>query len=183
MPRIAVVDDGDVDLDFFLNDGGELAHSHLEAAIAHHDPDFRVGSREFRANRRRQREAHGAESTGGNQCTRQIVVVILRLPHLMLAHVGDHDRLALGDLPKIVNHVCGIKMAAVGKRLDVAHRRIALQFLDVGKPRAVIALVKVWKQIGQRFPSVADDGCVYLDVFVDFRAIDLDVNLAWRFCA
>ena len=45
----AVVDDGDVDLDFFLNDGGELAHGHLEAAVADDDPDVGIGLGEFGA--------------------------------------------------------------------------------------------------------------------------------------
>ena len=45
----AVVDDGDVDLDFFLNDGRELAHGHLEATVADDDPDFGVGLGKFGA--------------------------------------------------------------------------------------------------------------------------------------
>ena len=37
---------------------------------------------------------------------------VLRLPHLVLAHVGDDDRVAAGDAPHIVHHVRGVEMAA-----------------------------------------------------------------------
>ena len=40
--EVAVVDDGDVDLDALLRDGGELARGHLEAAVADDDPDLLV---------------------------------------------------------------------------------------------------------------------------------------------
>ena len=39
----AVVDDGDVDGEVFLDDGGELGGGHLEAAVAGDDPDVFFG--------------------------------------------------------------------------------------------------------------------------------------------
>src|SRR5437660_67529 len=83
----AVVDDGDVHFDFFLNDRRQFAHGHLEATIADHDPYVGLRLGELCADRSGQREAHGAEAARGDQSARTIVMVILRFPHLMLAHV------------------------------------------------------------------------------------------------
>src|SRR5262249_1151323 len=94
--EIAVINDGDLDVDFFLNDGGKLTHGHLEAAIAHNDPNLGIRLGEFRADSSGESEAHGAKAAGSNQRTRLIVVVILRLPHLMLADVGHDDGFASG---------------------------------------------------------------------------------------
>ena len=66
----AVVDDGDLDVDFFLDDGGELTRGHLEAAITDNHPNFLVGIGKLRADGGRQGEAHGAESAGGDERTR-----------------------------------------------------------------------------------------------------------------
>ena len=107
----------------FLDDGGELGRGHLEAAVAGDDPDFLVRAGELCADGRGQREAHGAQAAGGDQRARLLVVVVLRLPHLVLAHVGDHDGVAAGDAPDVVNDVRRVEVAGVGQVLDVAHRR------------------------------------------------------------
>ena len=94
MPRITVVDDGDVDLEIFLNEGGQFGHRHLESAVADHHPHFRARARHLRADGRRQRKSHGARAAGRDQGARTLVLVVLRFPHLVLAHIGDHDRVA-----------------------------------------------------------------------------------------
>ena len=70
----------------------QLARGHLEAAVAGDHPDLVVGQREARADRRRQREAHRAEAARGDELARVVVLVVLRLPHLVLADVGDDER-------------------------------------------------------------------------------------------
>src|SRR5579859_2268656 len=124
--KIAVVDDGDLDVDFFLDDGGELAYGHLEAAVANDDPNFRIRLGKFGADGRGQRETHGAQTAGSNERARLVVMVILRFPHLVLADVGDHNGFAACFFPEVVDDVRGVKMAVVGKALDVAHGGIAL---------------------------------------------------------
>ena len=49
---------GDVDLDLFLHDGGQLRRGHLEAAIAGHDPHFLFRAGKLGADGRGQRESH-----------------------------------------------------------------------------------------------------------------------------
>ena len=80
----------------------ELALGHLEAAVAGDHPDLGVGPRHLGADRRGQGEAHGAEAARGDERARLVVLVVLRLPHLVLAHVGDDDRVAAGGLPEVV---------------------------------------------------------------------------------
>ena len=45
--EVAVIDDGDVDLELFLDDGRELGGGHLEAAIAGDHPHFFFGQAIF----------------------------------------------------------------------------------------------------------------------------------------
>ena len=71
-----------------------------------------------------QSKAHGAEAARGDQRARLFVVEVLRLPHLVLAYVGDNDRVAAGDAPQIVHHMRRVQMAGVGQILDVAHRAL-----------------------------------------------------------
>src|SRR5713101_3804969 len=75
-PQVAVVDDGHVELQALLGAGGQLAGGHLEAAVAGHHPDLVVGAGEARADRRRQREPHGAQSARSDQRPRPLVLVV-----------------------------------------------------------------------------------------------------------
>ena len=114
--------------DPFLHGGRELAHRHLEAAVADDGPDFRVGPGALGADRRRHGEPHRAESARRDERSRRLVVVVLRFPHLVLADVGDDDGVAvLRRAPQVVDDVRGIEVAVVGQRLDVADRRISLR--------------------------------------------------------
>ena len=79
---------------FSCADGRQLGHRHLEAAVADDHPDLGVGAGDLGADRRRQREAHRAEAARGDERARAVVLVVLRFPHLMLADVGDDQRVA-----------------------------------------------------------------------------------------
>ncbi len=107
---------------FSCDDGGQFGHGHLKTAVAGDHPYFCIGPGEFRPDRCRQREAHRSQAPGGDQGARFFVVVVLRLPHLVLAHVGNDDGVPLGLSPQSVDHVRGVKMAVVGKVLNVADR-------------------------------------------------------------
>src|SRR6185503_2718592 len=50
-------------------------------------------------------------AAGRDQRSRAIVLVVLRFPHLVLADVGDDERLAFGETPDVVDHVRGVEVA------------------------------------------------------------------------
>ena len=106
-----------------------------------------------------------------------IVMVVLRLPHLVLAHVGDDQRSSLGLAPQIVYHMRGVEMATVRQILNIAHRRVTLQVADVVIPFAAIGRVRSRKQIFEHLAQIADQCNVNADILIDFRGIDFDVNL------
>ncbi len=56
-----------------------------------------------RADGRGQRVAHGAQTATGQQHIGVVVDEILTLPHLVLAHIGDHDGEAAGAL-RVLSH-------------------------------------------------------------------------------
>ena len=152
---------------------------HLEAAVADDHPDFRVGPRELGADGGGKSEAHRAEAAGGDERARLVVLVVLRFPHLVLAHVGDDQRVALGLAPQIVDDVRGVEMPVVGQVLDVAHGRVALELVEcscqpLGRDRPL-------RTRGSRSSStssqIADERDVDLHVLVDLGRIDVDVNL------
>src|SRR5271156_5549754 len=108
-------------------------------------------------------------------------MVILRFPHLVLADVSDDDRFSASFLPEIVDYVRGVEMPIVWQALNVAHRGVALQFLDMREPRAAVWIRDVRSQLLKGFACIADESRVHLDVFVDFRAVNFNVNLARAF--
>src|SRR5713101_5348871 len=176
--EIAVIDDGDLDVDLFLDDGSQFAHGHLEPAITHDDPYFGAGLCEFRADGGWKSKTHGAESAGSDQRAGAIVVVILRLPHLMLADIRDDDGFAVGFFPDIVDDMRGVEVATIGQALNVAYRRIAFQLIDMANPVGMVAGFDVWREPFENLAGIADEGGVNLHVLVDFGAVDLNVDLA-----
>ena len=56
------------------------------------------GTADLGADRRRQREAHRAEAARRDERARRVVMVVLRLPHLVLADVGHDDGVAVRSM-------------------------------------------------------------------------------------
>ena len=104
----AVVDDGDLHRQVaLLLEHGQFLQRHLEAAVAGHGPDQPIGVRHLCADGRGQRVAHGTQAAAGQQLARNVMGVVLALPHLVLAHVGDDDGAlvgVLGGMPQLANH-------------------------------------------------------------------------------
>src|SRR6266851_3904651 len=147
-PQVAVVDDGDVDLQIFLYHRRQFTHRHLKSAVADHDPNIGFWPSGLHADRRGQRKSHGSESAGGDQRARLLVLVILRFPHLVLAHVRDDDGVALPRLaPQIVDDMRGIEVAIIGQILNVADGRVTLEPVDISKPLATFLHLHIGKQL------------------------------------
>ncbi len=110
------------------------------------------------------------------------MLVVLRLPHLVLAYVGDDDGLVgaaggVGFAPDVVDDVRGVEVAVVGQVDDVADGGVALHGVDGLDPAGVRLLRQQRQQQIERLAQVADEGYVDLDVLVDLAGVDLDVDL------
>ena len=105
---------------------------------------------------------------------------VLRLPHLVLADVGDDDGLvASGGLrfaPDVVDDVRGVEVAVVGKVDDVADGGVAFR-VDLARARWVGSFREQRQEVFEDFFEVADQGYVGADVLVDLGGVDLDVDL------
>ncbi len=115
------------------------AAGHLEAAVAGDDPDIFLRAGDLCADGGRQREAHGAETARGDERARSVVLVVLGLPHLVLADVGDDDGVELasggvGFAPDVVDDVGGVEVAVVRQVDDVADGCVALHGVDLAEP-------------------------------------------------
>src|SRR6202034_1429205 len=155
--QIAVVDDRDVDVELLLHDGGELTGGHLEAAVAGDDPDFLVRAGDFGADACGQCEAHRSQAAGGDERARQLVVVVLRLPHLMLAYVGGDDRAALGDAPEVVHDMGSVEVSVVGKIAYVADGGSALAGGDGVEPRRAVSAREQRQKLFEDLAEIADE--------------------------
>ncbi len=67
------------------------------------------------------------------------MLVVLGLPHLVLAYVGDDDGLVVaaggdGLAPDVVDDVRGVEVAVVGQVDDVADGGGALEGVDLAEP-------------------------------------------------
>ena len=104
-PQVVVVDDQDLDRQLVQGRRGQLAHGHLEAAVADDGPHLLVGVGELRPHRRRHAEAHGPGAARGQPVPVLGGQAELRRPHLVLADVGGDDAVAPAQLVQPVEHV------------------------------------------------------------------------------
>src|SRR5579872_69357 len=173
-----VVDDRTVHIQFLLHNRRQFAQRRLEAASAHRHPDCCLGPGHLRANRRRQCEHQRPQPAGRDQTSRLLVLVVLRFPHLVLAHVGHDYSFSVARLaPQVVDDVRRIKMPTVRQVLYIAHRRITLQFVDEIEPFAAVNRFHMRQQLVQHLSQIPDQRHIHFDVLIDLGRIDLDMNL------
>ena len=105
-----VVEDDDFHIDPRLHDGAQLLNGHLNTPIAdngHHRP---LRCPKLGPDGRRQRETHRAQPAAGDVAARVVQFGVAAGHHLVLAHVGHDDGLALGLLIQLLH--------------DFAHRQL-----------------------------------------------------------
>ena len=141
------------------------------------------GMRDLHADRRRQAVAHGAEAARGHPAVRLLEVEELRRPHLVLADLGgDVDVLVPGRRVEPLDRVLRHDDVAV---LPVGEAVARAPAVDLRPPRLQRRLVDLrlhrlpdGEHVLEHVGDVADDRDVDVDVLVDRRRIDVDVDLA-----
>ena len=181
--HVLVVEDEHLHRQAVLGDGGHLldVHDHRRLAGDVDDQRLRVG--DLHAHGRRQAVAHGAQPARGHPVVGLIEPVMLRRPHLVLAHLGG-DVDVVEVLGQLIEPLEGVL------RLDDLGAFLILQ--AVPRPPLVDALPPFGQGllVGRRLfglphldhvlehvPHIADDADLYRHVLVDRGRIDVDVDL------
>ena len=138
--------------------------------------------RQLHADRGRQAVAHGAEPAGRHPAVRLLEIVELRRPHLVLADFGGDVGVAV--LGQLVEPLDGVLRLDDVARLPVGERLARPPLVDLRPPHLQRLLVGVARlgapqphHVFQHMRAVADDRHVDMDVLVDRRRIDIDVDL------
>src|ERR1700743_3486447 len=116
-----------------------------------------------------------------------LMMEVLCLPHLMLAYVRCNNCIAACHAPESMHDMTSVEMPRIGDVLDIAHRNRAFTCLNRLDPRGTVALpyligVDTRQQLLQHIFQIANERHIYLDVLVDLRWIDVDVNLLCLWC-
>ena len=90
--QVAVVDDRHLHRQALLHRRHQLLDGHQQRAVAGDAHHGLAGPGHLGADGRGQAEAHGPEAAGRDPVVRRLAVVVLRGPHLVLAHVGGDHR-------------------------------------------------------------------------------------------
>src|SRR5207248_2189610 len=170
-----VVEEHDLDVELMLDRDRQLLRCHHKAALARDAPDRKVRPAELGADRGRQRETHRARATRVDEQARSVVVPPEGGPDLVLADVGDNDRLALGAAIHVDQHVLRLELSV---RVPVAKRMLLAPLVDLSQPIATVRmdLADVRQHRLERQPRVGDQLDVRPHVLPHLGLVDVDVD-------
>ena len=170
-----VVEDDDLHVEVVLFHHGQFLERHLETAVAG-DIDHRgVRISEGGPDGGREPETHGAQPARGDPSAWLVEAVILGRPHLVLAHLGRDDGIALGQAVDLFHRELG-QDGPVGVLLE-RQRMFLVPGIQLVIPFVVIMGAG---RFGQRFQDglhVAQHMGVHLHVLVDGGRVHVDVDL------
>jgi hypothetical protein len=96
----------DLDRRVVLQAGGQLLNTHLHRTFARDAKHFAFGLGQLDAHGVGNAHTHGAQATGIDPAAGLVKLVVLRSPHLVLAHVGrDVGVGVLGHVPQCLHHI------------------------------------------------------------------------------
>ena len=101
-----------------------------------------------------------------------VVLIKLRRPHLVLAHIGGDDGLALGERIEFINDLLHAETAL----LLIREGELLFVAVQCGQPVFGGQFFDEGQQVTQRGLGIAFDGDVHLDHLVEFRRVDVDVD-------
>ena len=101
------------------------------------------------------------------------MVQVLGRPHLVLAHVGDIDRVGAGLAADLVDHLVGLQLGVAVHRLVV----VGLPFPDLLHPVPVLGGLDVRQDGLQNVGRVAHQRQVDGDVFAHLAGVDVNLDV------
>ena len=176
-PEVLVVQDHRLGRDLLDFACGELLHVHHERAVAVDVDDLLVGTGDLGAHRGRVAEAHCPETERADVAARLIEAVELRGPHLMLAHAGGDDRVALGELVQHPHRLLGHDMLAVRAPEGVLLLPgFDLRVPSLGVRRGELQDGRELVQAAEGLLHIGGDGQLDALVLVVLGCVDVDVD-------
>ena len=151
--------------------GRQLIQIHAEAAVPG-DIDHRlVRHRALDAEGRPQSVSHRAESAGGEELMRLLVMEVLRRPHLILSDLRDNACVVLRQLLNLLHD------ERTGQAiLIVMERKFRRKLLTVADPFLMVRLLDQRVEPDQNLPHISDHTGIDFDVLVDLRRIDIELD-------
>ena len=179
-PQSAIIDDGDLDRNAVLHNGGEVVQGHLESAVAHDGDHLSIGKCHLRTHGRRDAIAHRTESAGREPGARAREFPELGAPHLVLAHVDRSDGILAGILRERLDHELRLDVVGVfivGQRVLGTPDFNSLQPLLPFHRRRNVPALQGGKEGAQGFLGVAHQSQIGAHVLVDLGRVHVQMNL------
>ena len=123
-----------------------------------------------------QTKAHRPCPAGGDPAIRLVEEIILRRPHLMLAHIGGHDCTTACRFPNIATKCATYNLPSSGQFM--MRTRIAFRFPigDLRQPFFVFVFIHQRHQIGQDGLQITDQRHIRLHILMDFGRVDFNMD-------
>ena len=179
--QIVVVKQHHLDWGLLLHDGAKLLNAHLEATVACEQAHRAVGSAKGCTHGSGKTEAHGSQSAARHDASLEVKLRVATREHLVLAHIGHDDSLALCHLCHHVGHLTHEQRALggmYGRLYDLLVLLVKERFEAV-TPLAVHVLLQQTGDGRQRHLAVAHHSNIGLHVLVDLGLIDVEM---YNFC-
>src|SRR3989304_8094068 len=104
-PKIAVVQDSNLNGQFIFNNSTKFLNIHLNTTITCNVNNDLVRASKLGAYCGGKTESHSAQAAGRYETSGICVCIILSCPHLVLADFSSDNRLAFGGLADLFNYV------------------------------------------------------------------------------
>ena len=120
-----------------------------------------------------ERVAHGAHAPGVEEAPGLGVVEPERRPDLVVADVGDHDRLVVAARVHLLQHLLGLQEALA---LDVVDGVLLPPLVDLGQPLVLALGLHHGEELAERGLGVGDHRDVGDHALADLGGVDVDVD-------
>ena len=170
--KMLVVQNNHLHTDIFRAECSQFLNIHLERTVAVDIDDCLFRECNFCTHCSGQTKAHGTKSAGSQELARELQRIELCRPHLMLSDTGNDDCIAIGEFTKLFNHKLRFQLSIT----LVAERMSSFPLGNLSVPCSIILADGIFIQRFQNFLDISNHAQIDMDVFVDFRKVDINMN-------
>ena len=145
----------------------------MEGAVAgEHDHPLVAAQRHLCSDGCAVTEAHGAEAAAGDEAAALGVADVLCRPHLVLAHIGNVDRLGAALVADLADDLMGHQAGGVGYRVVI----LCLPLVDHLHPVGMLLILDHREHGVQHIGGITHDGKVNIHVLAQLAGVDVDLD-------